>query len=137
MTEELFLNVLAPALIPLLVGILMNLIEGLVERFSGRRRTLRVAWDAAVLGVGLTGGVFSDPRVVTFYEPQGIATAELLCVLPQLFCVAFMANLRRENPELGWKPAVCVLLGGVALMLPVWIHAHALGWHLPRLPFGL
>jgi hypothetical protein len=125
----LFLNVFAPALIPLLVGILMNLIEGLVEQFSMRRRALRVAWDASVLGVGLTGGVFSDARVVTFFQPQGIATAEFLCVLPQLFCVIFMAYLRRTNPETGSKPLICVVLGAIALILPVWIHAHALGWH--------
>jgi hypothetical protein len=129
MQEDLFLNVLAPALIPFLVGILANLIEGLAEKFSMRRRALRVAWDSAVLGVGLSGGVFSDMRVIQHYQPQGIGTAEFLCILPQLFCLIFMAYLRRENPEAGWKPTACLVLGGIALLLPVWLHAHALGWH--------
>jgi hypothetical protein len=41
--------------------------------------------------------------------------------------VMFMAYLRRgdEHP-LGWKALLCLGLGGVALIVPIWAHAHAL-----------
>src|SRR5260370_3134925 len=113
----------------------MNLLEGVVENFTIARRLVRVGWDAAVVSVGLTAGVFSDPRVITFYQPQGIATAEAGCIVAELFCVASMAYLRRGPAEVGWKALVCLLLGALALVLPVWIHAHALGFHLKA--FGI
>lgn len=129
MTEDLFLGVFAPAVMPLFVGILMNLLEGLVEDFTWQRRLIRVGWDTAVLSVGLTAGIFSDAKVIAFYQPQGIATAELGCILAELFCVMVMAYLRRRDPDIGWKALVCVALGGLALILPVWMRAHALGFH--------
>lgn len=129
-TDDLFLSVFAPAIIPFLVGILMNLLEGLVENFTWQRRLIRVGWDTAVLSVGLTAGVFSDARVIAFYLPQGIADAEIACIIAELFCVMVMGYLRRNNPDVGWKALVCVALGAFALMLPVWMHAHALGFHM-------
>jgi hypothetical protein len=126
-----FLGVYAPAIVPLAVGILMNLLEGLVEPFNWQRRFERIGWDAAVLSVGLTAGVFSDPRVIAFYQPQGIAVAEVGCIIAELFCVMVMGYLRRRapgEPEVGWKALLCVGLGGVALVVPIWAHAHALSF---------
>ena len=130
MSDDLLLAVFAPAIIPLFVGILMNLLEGLVEDFTWQRRLIRVGWDTAVLSVGLTAGVFSDTKVIAFYEPQGIATAEIACIIAELFCVMIMGYVRRREPDIGWKALVCLGLGGLALILPVWAHAHALGFHL-------
>ena len=133
MNGDLFLSVFAPAVIPLSVGILMNLLEGLIEDFTWQRRLIRVGWDSAVLSVGLTAGVFSDTKVIAFYRPQGIATAEIGCLLAELFCVMMMAYIRRHNPDQGWKALACMTLGGLSLMLPVWMHAIALGFHLGQL----
>jgi hypothetical protein len=128
MAQGLFLGgVFAPAIVPLSVGILMNLLEGLVEPFTWQRRLIRIGWDAAVLSVGLTAGVFSDSKVIAFYQPQGIAVAEIGCIITELFCVMAMAYLRRGDEQpLGWKALLCMGLGGVALILPIWAHAHAL-----------
>jgi len=73
-------NVLAPAILPLSVGFVMNLLEGLFETITMSRRLIRVGWDAAVLSVGLTAGVFSDTKVIAFFQPQGIGPAEALCL---------------------------------------------------------
>lgn len=107
----------------------MNLLEGLFENFTIARRLIRIGWDAAVLSVGLTAGVFSETKVIAFYQPQGIATAEAGCFFAELFCVVLMGYLRKNGTEVGWKAPACVVLGGVALIVPLWARAHALGFH--------
>src|SRR5437868_4412770 len=122
-------NVFAPAILPLSAGIVMNFLEGLFETFTMPQRLIRVGWDAAVLSVGLTAGVFSDTKVIAFFQPQGIGPAEAECFLAELLCVIAMGYLRKGGNDIGWKALVCLFLGGVALVVPLWIRAYALGFH--------
>lgn len=106
--------------LPFVFMLLMNLIEGLIESLGWERRLMKVAWDACVLALGITGGIFANPDVVRKYTANWAVVLGLASVVVSLGLAMLIAYLRR-NPVAGWKPLVALLLGGLALGPPTYL----------------
>jgi hypothetical protein len=68
MSEDAFVSLAGSIVLPVIFLIVLGLAESLVEEKKFWERSKDIGWDMCVLGIGLTGGLFSDKEFVAYYH---------------------------------------------------------------------
>jgi probable blue pigment (indigoidine) exporter len=101
---------------PLLSGFLRALPAGVVLAVMTRQRPIGIWWvKASILGVLNIGGFFALLFAAAYRLPGGVAAA--VGAIQPLIAVGLAAALLRERPHGSTLLAVCVGVGGVAILV--------------------
>ena len=123
----LMLTVFAQIGLPVIFTVIMAGMESLLKPANGwRERWTKVGWDLCVLALALGSGVFAhrtDARHAPDLDTASVATA-LAASLGAAILIAF--TRRRQGQITGLHAALCLILGGVTLGLPIY-YIQALG----------
>jgi len=104
--------------IPFLFVIVMSGVEYLAKSRPLWELMTDVAWDLCILGIGVTGGLFSAPEMEKGWGPEGSLLTAVIVIAVNLVAGICIQVLRR-NLEAGRLVGnSCMVLGIFAVALP-------------------
>jgi len=117
MSEDALVAVTGSVVLPLVFMVVLGLAESLVEEKKFWDRAKDISWDMCVLGIGLTGGLFSDREFVAYYRRFAPIITGAVIGLDLLFAILILIFRKRyrESPRHGMAS---VLLGLLAIGMP-------------------
>jgi hypothetical protein len=65
-----------------------------------------VAWDLCILGIGVTGGIFSAPEMVKGWGPEGSLLAAVIVIAVNLVAGIGIQVLRKTLERVDWLAIV-------------------------------
>jgi hypothetical protein len=117
MSEDQIVALLGSVVIPLIFLIGLGTAEALVQATPVWAAVKDVAWDMCVLGIGLTGGLFSDREFARYYARYAPLLTAGIIGLDLLFGIVILVFKKRHHlsPAYG---KFSVILGFVAVAMP-------------------
>lgn len=104
--------------IPMLALLIMTGMQSLVSTNTVWEQLTNVGWDMCILGVGVTGGLFVHPGMVSLYGATGALLTAIVVLLVNLGFGIFILHMKRKTTISRTVGTVCVLAGGLAVGLP-------------------
>jgi len=110
--------IIGSVVIPFLFVIVMSGVEYLAKPRPLWDLMTDVGWDRCILGIGVTGGIFSAPEMEKGWGPEGSLLAAVIVIAVNLVAGISIQILKR-NLEAGRLAAnSCMTLGLFAVALP-------------------
>ena len=110
--------IVGSVVIPFLFVIVMSGVEYLAKPRLLWELMTDVAWDLCILGIGVTGGIFSALEMVKGWGPEGSLLAAVIVIAVNLVAGIGIQVLRRNLGTGRLVGNCCVVLGVFAVMLP-------------------
>jgi hypothetical protein len=105
--------------LPLVFTLVMTGIEGLARPAPFWEKMTDVGWDLCILGVGVTGGIFSNPAMAVAYGSVGALWTSIIVIGVNLgLSVSILYTKRGINPVTRKIGSICLGLGAMAVALP-------------------
>jgi hypothetical protein len=117
MSEDALVAVTGSIVLPLVFMIVLGLAESLVEEKKFWDRAKDISWDLCVLGIGLTGGLFSDRQFVAYYRRFAPIVTAAVIGFDLLFAILILIFKKRYRESAGYGK-ISVLLGLLAIGMP-------------------
>ena len=101
MRDSLWLVIFASAGLPLLFLAVLTYAEYIVEEKPFWEVTVKIAWDMAVLGIGLTGGLFSDNAFLQHFTSRQAVLLTGTVIAVDFACVSrcYSSRSKRSSAE--------------------------------------
>ena len=110
--------IVGSVIIPFLFVLVMSGLEYLAKKRPLWELMSDVAWDLCILGIGVTGGIFSTPEMEKGWGPEGSLRAAVIVIAVDLGAGVGVQVLRRDFGTGRLAGSYSIALGIFAVALP-------------------
>ena len=113
-------SIIVPSVIaPILAAFVMTGMESLARPVPFWEKAADVGWDLCILGVGITGGIFTNPAVETTFGVTSAPVAAVIVILLDLGLAVAVLHIRKGRANISrLVGSSCFALGSLAVGLP-------------------
>ena len=113
-------SIIVPSVgVPLLFVLVMASVESLAKPTTFWNKMTDVGWDLCILGIGVTGGIFSNPIMEQrFGGSTSLITAIVVIAVDLGFGTGILHLKKRRDPADRITGSACIFLGCLAVGLP-------------------
>lgn len=118
MNDALWLVIFASAGLPLLFLCVLTYAEYVVEEKPFWEVTVKIAWDMTILGIGLTGGLFSDNSFLQHFSPRAAVLLTGTVIAVDFACALTVLLLKKRKKFTKAYGILSIVLGVTAVGVP-------------------